>query len=135
MAIKLGEAEEMLSPLRWKKIVAVDDSPIVLMTLEKVLGNISNLHCFSRGSRALQFLKTFLPDLIILDIDMPTPDGYEMLKLIRGEEHLTQVPVIFLTSSKEKNCVVQAIEAGAQDYCIKPVDEEILIAKVSALIL
>lgn len=115
-----------------RKIVAVDDSAIVLKTLEKVLGNRFELHSFSGGERALKFLKSKTPDLIILDIDMPEIDGYEMLKRIKEMEHLADVPVIFLTSNNDKSYVVKAVAGGAKDYCVKPIDEEILMEKVCA---
>lgn len=115
-----------------KKIVAVDDSAIVLKMLEKVLGTRYDLHSFAGGGRALQFLRTRTPDLIILDIDMPEIDGYEMLRQIREFEHLAEVPVIFLTSNNDKSYVVKAVAGGAKDYVIKPIDEELLLGKVRA---
>lgn len=115
-----------------RNIVAVDDSAIVLKTLEKVLGNRFELHSFSGGARALQYLKSRTPDLIILDIDMPEIDGYEMLKQIKEKDHLVDVPVIFLTSNNDKSYVIKAVAGGAKDYCVKPINEEILIEKVCA---
>ena len=113
-----------------KSIVAVDDSGIVLKMLTKVLGEKYDLHAFSGGKRALQFLKDRTPNLIILDIDMPEINGYEMLKMIKEKEHLQDVPVIFLTSNNDKSHVVKAAAGGAKDYVVKPIDEEILTAKV-----
>ncbi len=115
-----------------KKIVAVDDSGIILKMLIKVLGDKYDLHAFSGGRRALQFLRDRTPDLIILDIDMPEINGYEMLKMIKEREHLQKVPVIFLTSNNDKNHVVKAVAGGAKDYVVKPIDEEILMDKVHA---
>lgn len=115
-----------------KSIVAVDDSGIVLKMLTKVLGEKYDLHAFSGGKRALQYLKEKTPDLIILDIDMPEINGYEMLKMIKEREHLQDVPVIFLTSNNDKNHVVKAVAGGAKDYVVKPIDEEILTEKVQA---
>ena len=115
-----------------KSIVAVDDSGIVLKMLTKVLGEKYDLHAFSGGKRALQFLKDRTPHLIILDIDMPEINGYEMLKMIKEKEHLRDVPVIFLTSNNDKNHVVRAVAGGAKDYVVKPIDEEILTTKVQA---
>lgn len=117
-----------------KKIVAVDDSGIILKMLMKVLGEKYDLHAFSGGMRALQFLKSKTPDLIILDIDMPEINGYEMLKMIKERESLKEVPVIFLTSNNDKNHVVKAVAGGANDYVVKPIDEDILMEKVCALI-
>lgn len=115
-----------------KKIVAVDDSGIILKMLIKVLGEKYDLHAFSGGRRALQFLRDRTPDLIILDIDMPEINGYEMLQMIKEREHLKNVPVIFLTSNNDKSHVVKAVAGGAKDYVVKPIDEEILMDKVHA---
>lgn len=115
-----------------KSIVAVDDSGIVLKMLTKVLGEKYDLHAFSGGKRALQYLKEKTPNLIILDIDMPEINGYEMLKMIKEKEHLQDVPVIFLTSNNDKSHVVKAVAGGAKDYVVKPIDEEILTEKVRA---
>lgn len=113
-----------------KMIVAVDDSGIVLKRLTKVFGEDYDFHAFSVGKRALQFLKDRTPDLVILDIDMPEINGYEMLKTMKEQEHLQNVPVIFLTSNGDRNSVIKAAAGGADDYVVKPIDEEILLDKV-----
>lgn len=117
-----------------KQIVAVDDSAIILKMLEKVLGEKYELRAFVSGTRALQYLKDRTPDLIILDIDMPEINGYEMLEKIKERGHLQDVPVIFLTSNNDKSHVVKAVAGGARDYVIKPIDEDILMEKVRLLL-
>lgn len=117
-----------------KKIVAVDDSAIILKMLEKVLGEKYDIHSFVDGNRALEFLKKKIPDLIILDIDMPGISGYEMLDKIKKEDQLMDVPVIFLTSNSDKSHVVKAAASGANDYVVKPIDEEILLSKIEKLL-
>lgn len=118
-----------------KCIIAVDDSGIILKTLEKLLSEDYEFHAFSKGMRALKYLKEKMtPDLIILDIDMPEIDGYEMLELIREKDDLKQVPVIFLTSNSDKQHVVKAISGGANDYAVKPIDEEGFMDKVRKLL-
>lgn len=117
-----------------KQIVAVDDSAIILKMLEKVLGEKYELHAFVSGTRALQYLKDRTPDLIILDIDMPEIDGYEMLKRIKEKGHLVETPVIFLTSNNDKTHVVKAVAGGARDYVVKPIDEDVLMEKVRLLL-
>lgn len=116
--------------LNKKMIVAVDDSNITLKRLTKVLGEQYDLHAFSVGNRALKFLKDRTPDLVILDIDMPEINGYEMLKSIRETEHLKNVPVLFLTSNNDKSNVIKAVTEGVNDYVVKPIDEEILMKKI-----
>lgn len=118
-----------------KSIVAVDDSGIILKTLEKLLGGKYAYHAFSKGMRALKYLKEEdTPDLIILDIEMPEIDGYQMLEMIREKSDLKQVPVLFLTSNSDKEHVVKAISGGANDYAIKPIDEEVFMDKVRKLL-
>lgn len=119
-----------LGVIQKKKIVAVDDSGIVLKMLTKLLGEEYDLHAFASGKRALQFLKIQRPNLIILDIDMPEINGYEMLKMIKENDNLKEVPVIFLTSNNDKSHVVKAVAGGANDYVVKPIDEDILMDKV-----
>lgn len=117
-----------------RNIVAVDDSALILKMLDRVLGKKYELYSFIDGNRALEYLKKKTPDLIILDIDMPVINGFDMLKLIRAEDRLKQVPVIFLTSNNDKGHVVKAVTNGANDYVIKPIDEEILLNKIKGLI-
>lgn len=116
------------------QIVAVDDSSLILMTLEKILSEQGyEVKGFSKGMRALKYLKKEVPDLIILDVEMPEIDGFEMLKLIKEKEELKNVPVIFLTSNNGQNEVIDAIKGGAKDYIIKPINEELLIEKVNKI--
>lgn len=117
-----------------RNIVAVDDSALILKMLDKVLAKKYSLYSFIDGKRALEFLRKKTPDLVILDIDMPGISGFDLLKLIREENHLKTVPVIFLTSNNDKNHVVKAMESGANDYVIKPIDEYVLLKKIDKLL-
>lgn len=118
------------------RIVAVDDSGLVLKMLGKVLGDEYDLHSFASGKRALQFLSDVsrTPDLIILDIEMPEMNGYEVLEKIKKMDHLVDTAVIFLTSNNDKGHVIKAVAGGAKDYVIKPIDETILLQKIHALL-
>lgn len=118
-----------------KCIVAVDDSGIILKSLEKLLAGTYEFHAFTKGMRALKYLKEEdTPDLIILDIDMEGINGYEMLEMIRKKEELKDVPVIFLTSNNDREHVVKAINGGANDYAVKPINEEVFMDKVHKLL-
>ena len=120
-----------------KKIVAVDDCNIILKMLQNVLEQEGyEVHPFTSGTRALQFLKKKeeIPDLIILDIEMPEINGYKLLAQIKEVKHLEDVPVIFLTANKEKNQVIKAVADGAKDYVIKPIEKDVLIKKIYLLL-
>lgn len=117
-----------------KRIVAVDDSNIVLQTLEGMLGNSYDFQGFSKAGRALNYIEQFPPSLIILDIDMPDVNGYELMEMIRGKEEQKNIPIIFLTSNKEKSSVIKAVTSGVEAYVVKPVNREVLISKIEALL-
>ena len=119
-----------------KRIVAVDDSNVVLKTLKNVLDKEGfELHAFSTGTRALEYLgqKEKIPDLIILDIEMPIMNGYDVLDRIKKIPYLRHVPVIFLTSNNQKKEVMKAVTDGVKDYVVKPIDKEILLKKLYSL--
>ena len=122
---------------RKKRIVAVDDSNMVLKTLKNVLDKEEyELHAFSSGTRALEYLeqKEKIPDLIILDIEMPIMNGYDVLKRIKQILHLRLVPVLFLTSNNAKKEVMKAVSGGVNDYMVKPIDKDVLLKKVQLLL-
>lgn len=117
-----------------KSIIAVDDSGIVLQTLKGILGDQYDFRGFSKAERALSYMEIMPPSLIILDIDMPEVDGYEMLERIKEKKELRKIPILFLTSNKERDKVIKAVVYGADAYVVKPVDKEILISKIEALL-
>ena len=119
-----------------KRIVAVDDSNVILKMIKNVLNKEEyDLHPFSTGKRALEYLvqKDNIPDLIILDIEMPEMNGYAVLERIKKMEHLEGVPVIFLTANGEKRQVIKAVSGGVKDYMVKPIDKDVLLKKLNAL--
>ena len=119
-----------------KRIVAVDDSNVVLKTLKNVLDKDQyELHAFSNGTRALEYLEQEekIPDLIILDIEMPFMSGYDVLDRIKKMPHLRRIPVIFLTSNNQKKEVMKAVTDGVKDYVVKPIDKDVLLKKLYLL--
>ena len=119
-----------------KRIVAVDDSNVVLKMLKNALDKDRyDLHPFSTGKRALEYLvqKDKIPDLIILDIEMPEMNGYDVLEKIKTMDHLENVPVIFLTANGEKKQVLKAVTGGVKDYVVKPIDKDVLARKMNIL--
>lgn len=117
-----------------KIIVAVDDSRIMLTTLENILSEQYGFRGFAKAERGLNYIGQFPPSLIILDIDMPEMDGYAMLERIKENTALKDIPVIFLTSNNEKDYVVKAMQYGVGGYVVKPIDKEILLSKIEVLL-
>jgi CheY-like chemotaxis protein/HPt (histidine-containing phosphotransfer) domain-containing protein len=116
-----------------KTILAVDDTPFFLTTLKNILQNTDyKLICVNSGSDALKFLKKHHPDLFLLDIEMPEMDGYELAAKIRASGE--KAHIIFLTGNAKKENVVKAVEAGAADFIVKPVNKEGVLAKIESYI-
>jgi len=100
-------------------ILAVDNAHMFLNTLTRLLANTSyELHCVSSGQEALEFLKTKKPDVILLDIEMPEMNGYELARNIR--ETGTKAPVIFITAYSDREYIDKAIASGAAGLLMKP---------------
>lgn len=116
-----------------KQIVAVDDSPIIVKTLEILLGNKCQFRGFTKGERALEYIKQKNVDLLILDIDMPDMNGLELLEKIRIENR-KEMPILMLTSNNDKNYVLECYKRGANDYALKPIDEDIFMKKIENLL-
>jgi len=117
-----------LAPME-KKILAVDDTAFFQTILKKVFQNTNyKLTCFPSGREALNFLEKYTTDIFLLDIEMPGMDGFELAARIREKGH--KEPIIFLTGNAKKQHLAKAVEAGATDFIIKPINKEILITKI-----
>ena len=113
-----------------KKIVlSVDDMPEILAGVKSVLKGYYDVFGVTGAAEAMKFLLTREPDLFILDIDMPLIDGYDTATLIRMDEKHKNTPIIFLTSNSTRGHVLKAIEAGGNDYMVKPINRELLLSK------
>lgn len=116
-------------------ILAVDDDAAVLGTLERVLQRDHfQVTCVDSGPKALAFLEETLPDLMILDIIMPDMDGIDVCRRVRHDSRFTALPVLFLTAKGTTDDIVDGLDAGADDYVVKPFEVAELRARVQALL-
>jgi len=129
---KAPPAQQALSGTE-KIILAVDDSPFFLTTLKRCLKDVTyKLVCLTSGDAALRFLTDHDPALFILDIEMPNMNGHELALKIRKSGH--QAPLIFLTGNATEKNVRKALEAGAADFIVKPIDDTFVLNKISKYI-
>ncbi len=119
-----------------KKILAVDDEPDILKVIFfRLKGAGYDVKTAIDGDQALEMLAQEKPDLILLDITLPTLSGYEVCKRVKSDEKLKDIPVIFLTASTaSEGFKERAEEAGAQGYMFKPFEFDVLLAEINRVI-
>jgi two-component system sensor histidine kinase/response regulator len=114
-------------------LLVVDDDAINRDVLTRRLTRQGHhVQSASNGQGALLLMKETAFDLILLDVVMPEMDGYEVLRRIRADDQLKNVPVIMISVVSEMQSVVRCIEAGAEDYLAKPFNPTLLKARIGA---
>ena len=112
--------------------LVVDDSRVVRLVARRMLeGRGFAVVEAEDGEKALHACRACMPDAVLLDWNMPVMNGIEFLRSLREEFGPDNPPVVFCTTENDMRFVEQAIEAGAQEFIMKPFDEEILVGKFS----
>ena len=111
-------------------ILLVDDDPTNLKFLQEVLKDEYKTYAAPSGERALSFLEKVVPNIILLDIEMPQMNGYEVIKRIKEDPALRHLPIIFLTAQEGREKEQEAFELGAVDYILKPATPGVVKARV-----
>ena len=111
-------------------ILIVDDEPSNLHILVEGLLSDYDVRVSISGPKAIEFVKTTRPDLILLDIMMPDMDGYEVCKILKSNQHTKGIPIIFVTALTDEDSEEQGFELGAVDYIHKPYKLALVRARV-----
>jgi diguanylate cyclase (GGDEF)-like protein len=111
-------------------ILLVDDDPGAIQLLGCILADVAELRFATNGKDALRLARAAAPDLILLDAEMPGMSGFELLKTLKAEPSLSDVPVIFITSHSEAGFEVSALDMGASDFIAKPLKSSRVLARV-----
>lgn len=111
-------------------VLVVDDEAINLKLIYDTLKDDYNVSTVDSGTAALDYLKTNVTDLILLDIRMPEPNGMEVMKTIKKDERLWNIPVIFMTCISDTETEEICFEMGAMDFIAKPFEPKILKRRV-----
>lgn len=119
------------------KILAVDDIQDNLLILQAIIGDsFENAIFFTAlsGKKGIELAKSINPDIIILDIVMPVMDGYQVCEILKKDNILKEIPVVFVTANKDdKEGRIKALYVGAEAFLSKPIDESELIAQIRAM--
>lgn len=116
---------------RKKIILAVDDMPQLLTPLKAMLGEKYKFVGATSAEAALKFLENNIPDVYILDIDMPGMNGFQLVEAIRTRRKIA--PIIFLTANATVEYVTKAFELGITDFLVKPCNKESVLAKLESI--
>jgi CheY-like chemotaxis protein len=111
-------------------ILIVDDHPNNIEILEALLEDDYQLTVAMSGEEALELVREFTPDLVLLDVMMPGIDGYETCRQMRATTALDHTKIIFVSARVRPEEQSQGYAAGADDYLTKPFDRKRLIEKV-----
>lgn len=124
-------AEESSMNINGKKILIVDDDMLNRMVATFILKKHKVIISEAgNGEEAIQHLNNNLCDLVLMDIQMPVLDGYQASEIIRKQLNLT-IPIIALTGSDSKEELEKCVNAGMNDYLLKPINEELFIQTIS----
>ena len=116
-----------------KSILAVDNAEMFLNSLKRYLADTPyDLHCVTSGRDALKFLDDEKPDLILMDVEMPEMNGYEIARQIK--QRGIRTPIVFITANSEQEDMDKAIQAGAASVLTKPFRTNQLLDKIKQFI-
>ena len=111
--------------------MVVDDSRVIRKLASKMLGDLGMMTFEAEnGAVAYEMCSASMPDVILLDWNMPVLDGMEFLKKLRSTNFARQPKVLFCTTESEFSKIAQALTEGADEYIMKPFDEDILASKL-----
>lgn len=113
-----------------KKIVMVDDDPATLIIGRNTLIDNYDIFTIPSGDKLFKFLEKINPDLILLDIEMPEMNGYEIIKILKNDASTAQIPVIFLTAINDAGNELEGLTLGAIDYITKPFSPSLLLKRI-----
>jgi CheY-like chemotaxis protein len=116
-----------------KKIAVIEDNPDNRLLVRVLLDSLYEVTEYETGSSALEGFHSNLPDLVLLDVSLPEIDGTEVLRRIRADPGLRDLPVIALTAHAMATDREKYLSAGFDDYVTKPiVDENVLLDAIKA---
>ena len=125
----------MMKSFYTPRILVADDDLIVQQFVSSILvQNRYEVLTASDGRQALDSIYKLKPDLVILDLIMPYRDGYEVLRLLREKEETRNIPVIILSAKSREEDIIRGLEAGAEDFVIKPFNALELVARARKIL-
>lgn len=123
--------DSLLPALADARVLLVDDDPGMIQMLGRLLSGYSQLRFATDGAQALAIARSWQPELVLLDAEMPGIDGFEVCRQLKADRLLAEVPVIFVTQHTGASVEAAVFELGAADFVAKPVAGPALRARVA----
>lgn len=125
--VELAINKDMLSG---KSILIVDDDELILEHITDLLSPYVDVHEAHDGEEGITQAQTYVPDLIISDVEMPKMTGIEMYEKLTGDILTSNIPLLFLSAKTDDNVRLKGLSLGAIDYIAKPFDDDELLVKI-----
>lgn len=121
------------------KVLLVEDNLIEIMKMNRTISLLKLNHTIyetKNGEEALKFLenKESIPDIILLDLNMPKISGLEFLKIIKADDNLKHIPTIILTTSSNHKDLLDCYKTGMSGYVLKPLKYEDYVKKIETVL-
>lgn len=120
--------------MKTKVLLVEDDAPLARLVRESLPNEQFELVATENGRDALEYLRRQIPDVILLDWNLPDIDGLKICQTVKETPETRHVPIIMLTAYGETTRKVSALETGADDYITKPFDSDELVARIRAIL-
>ena len=117
-----------------KNILVVDDNKTNLMSAKAVLSEKYKITAVTQAAQGLRYLQNNICDLILLDVEMPEMDGFEMIQKIKEMQLEKEPPVVFLTGNTDAVTVTRCIESGGVDVIAKPFVKALILARLEHIL-
>jgi len=119
-----------------RKVIFIVDDDITNLTIgADAISNIYDVFTFNSGELVLKRLEKQIPDMILLDVDMPEMNGYDVITQIKRKKETRNIPVIFLTAKNDGESELEGLTLGAIDYIIKPFSPLLLLKRIEVHLL
>jgi putative two-component system response regulator len=113
-----------------KKVFLVDDNSTNLTIGRDILRDDYDVFTIQSGQKMFKMMEKVSPDLILLDVEMPEMNGYEVIRQIKADENSRRIPVIFLTAKSDSGSELEGLSLGAVDYIAKPFSPPLLLKRI-----
>ena len=118
-----------------KKIIIVDDNASYLSVVRILLKPFYEVYPALSASKLYDIVEKFIPDLILLDVNMPEINGFEAIAVLKESPRYKDIPVVFLTAKDDEVSAEKGLELGAADYITKPFSGPLLLKRISNILL